>query len=133
MNKQLLLLCATLSLLVACTPKTAKSTAGDTAVKKETAPTGPAIAPPSATNGPGDAQLAAAKTKFPDVTLDALKKGHSIYYGACTNCHGAKTITHWDESQWKEILDDMASKAQLNTEEKDATWKYIMAIKLSAK
>lgn len=81
---------------------------------------------------PTDAQLTAAKTKFPSVTMDELKKGHSIYYGACTNCHGAKDIKSRSEEQWSGILDQMAPKANLTAQEKDAVWKYVTAVKLSA-
>ena len=57
-----------------------------------------------------DANLTAAKTKFPDVTMDVLKQGHAIYYGACTRCHGAKDIAKRDEKEWIEVLDDMRSE-----------------------
>ncbi len=82
--------------------------------------------------GPTDAQLTAVKTKFPDATLDVLKKGHSIYNGACTKCHGAKNIVKRDEAEWVKILDRMAPKANLAPADKDAVWKYIMSVKLSA-
>ena len=97
----------------ACTPKGSKSTAASNSTE------------------PTDASLTAAKTKFPDVTIDVLKKGHSIYYGACTRCHGAKNIVKRDEKEWVGILDDMAPKAKLQPEEKDAVWKYIMSVKLT--
>lgn len=103
---------------VACTPKAAKSTAG--------APV------PGPANEPGEAQLAAAKTRFPGVTLSELKKGHELYYGPCTNCHGAKGIVNRDEKEWVNILDRMAPKAHLKPDEKEAVWKYVMAVKLSA-
>lgn len=80
-----------------------------------------------------EANLAAAKTKFPDVTMETIKSGHSIYYGACTRCHGPKEITRWDEKEWVGILDDMAKKANLSATEKDAVWKYVMSVKLAAK
>ena len=132
MSKKLLFIFAASTLVFACTPKAAKSTAGDTAVKNETTVSGPAIAPASATNEPGDAQLTAAKTRFPGVTLDVLKKGHGLYYGVCTGCHGAKNIERRDEKEWVTVLDDMAPKANLTADEKHAVWKYVMAVKLSA-
>src|SRR5438270_2976106 len=104
--------------LVACKPKAVAS--------KST----PSAAP---STEPTEVQLAAAKEKFPDATMDVLKKGHSIYYGACTRCHGAKSIDKRGEAEWVSILDDMAPKAKLTDVEKDAVWKYIMAVKLSAK
>lgn len=92
-----------------------------------------AAAPVTVSTDPSDASLAAVKTKYPDATMDVLQKGHSIYYGACTRCHGAKSITRHDEKEWVGILDNMAPKAKLQPEEKDAVWKYIMSVSLSAK
>jgi len=87
----------------------------------------------SSTNEPTEAQLTAGKIKFPDITMDILKKGHSIYYGACTNCHGAKNINNYTELEFSGILDKMAPKAKLTAEEKDAVWKYAIAVKLASK
>lgn len=120
--KKTILLFVTSTLLFACHPKAKKAIEGPSPSAES-----------SVTNGPSDAQLTAAKTKFPGVTMDQLKKGHGIYYGACTRCHGAKTITNWDEKEWVGILDNMAQKAALLPEEKDAVWKYIMGVKLAAK
>ncbi|MGZ3862605.1 MAG: hypothetical protein ACXVPN_02170 [Bacteroidia bacterium] len=80
-----------------------------------------------------EANLAAAKTKFPDVTMETIKSGHSVYYGACTRCHNPKEITRFSEKEWVGIMDEMAKKAELKPEEKDAVWKYVMSVKLAAK
>jgi mono/diheme cytochrome c family protein len=115
-----IILLSGLALMIACKPKS-------TATKST------ATAAPAASNEPTEAQLTAAKTKFPDATMEVLKKGHVIYYdGACIKCHGPKRIVTRDEKEWVGILDDMARKAHLSAEEKDAVWKYIMAVKLSA-
>jgi|SRR6185437_3183352 len=87
----------------------------------------------SSTNEPTEVQLTAGKAKFPDMTMDVLKKGHSIYYGACTNCHGAKNVNNYTEQEFLGILDKMAPKAKLTAEEKDAVWKYAIAVKLASK
>src|SRR2546423_648749 len=76
--------------------------------------------PAAPSTEPTEVQLAAAKEKFPDATMEVLKKGHSIYYGACTRCHGAKSIDKRGEAEWVSILDDMAPKAKLTDVEKDA-------------
>lgn len=121
MRKKLILIATAFAFAVACSPKAKKAVEG------------PAPAAPSASNAPTEEQLTAAKTKLPSATMDDLKKGHSIYFGACTRCHGAEPITKFDEKQWVGILDEMAGKAQLSPAEKDATWKYIMGVKLAAK
>ena len=82
-----------------------------------------------------EAQLIAAKTKFPDVTMEILKKGNTIFHGVCTNCHGAKDkdIAMHTEQELSGVLDKMAPKAELSAEQKDNVWKYIMSVKLASK
>ena len=78
---------------------------------------------------PGDAQVTAIKVKYPDVTLSTLTEGHSIYIGACTNCHGQKNIFKRSEASWLHEIDDMSPKAKLTDAQKDALTKYILAMK----
>jgi cytochrome c5 len=82
---------------------------------------------------PTEAQLQAVKAKNADITMETLEKGHSIYYGACTRCHGAKNITSRSEEEWPKILDKMAPRAKLTQEEKSAVYNYVMGVKLTAK
>jgi hypothetical protein len=84
-------------------------------------------------NEPTEIQLTAAKTKFPDISLEVLKKGHGVFTGACTNCHGAKDIPSRSEEEWTSILERMAPKAELSADQKDQVWKYIMSVKLASK
>jgi hypothetical protein len=86
----------------------------------------------TASTEPGETQLTAGKGKFPGLTMEELKKGHTVFYTSCTKCHGAKDIPSRSEEQWAGALDQMAPKAELTSEEKDQVWKYIMAVKLSA-
>lgn len=80
------------------------------------------------------AQLAAAKTKYPDATSEQMQKGTAVYFGdACTRCHGAKTITRFSAEELPGIIDDMARKAKISAEEKDAVLKYVMGVRLAAK
>lgn len=78
---------------------------------------------------PGEAQLTAIKVKFPEVTAQILSEGHSIYTGACTNCHGQKNIFKRSEASWMHEIDDMSPKANLTAAQKDALTKYILAMK----
>jgi len=80
-----------------------------------------------------DAQLEAAKTKYPDATMDILQKGHDVYYGAsCTGCHGVKRITNFSQEELPAIIKRMARKAGISDEEKDAVLKYVMGVKLAS-
>lgn len=91
----------------------------------------PAIVKPA--NGmymPGNEELAAIQMHFINVTLDQLKEGYTLYTkGACINCHNAKTIYRYNEKQWGMIIDNMAPMAKISDAEKDAVYKYVLAIK----
>ena len=79
---------------------------------------------------PVNEELTAIQVQYKDVTLDKLKDGYSIYTeGACINCHRAKNIYVHGESQWKTIIDDMALRANISDAQKDAVYKYVLAIK----
>lgn len=119
--KKIVLLLITCAAVMACTPKTAKSTAA-------TAP-GVAAAP---IPEPTETHVTAAQTRFPGVTLTVLKKGREIYNGPCMGCHGDAGIMRRDDKQWEDVLNAMAPKARLSPEDKDAVWKYIMAVRLAS-
>ena len=84
----------------------------------------------SGTPAPGDDALTAIRAQYKDVTMETLKLGHTIYTtGACVNCHGAKEIYPFSEADWKIIIDDMVQRTTLTAAEKDAVYKYVLAIK----
>lgn len=79
---------------------------------------------------PGNAELNAIKIQYADLTLEKLKEGHLLYsQGVCINCHAAQNIYTYGESQWKQIMDNMALKARITDAQKDAVYKYVLAIK----
>ena len=79
---------------------------------------------------PGDAELAAIQARYSNTTMDQLKTGYQIYtQGACVKCHNAKDIYRYDEARWQPIMDNMAMRAKLSDSDKDAVWKYVLAIK----
>ena len=113
-----------------------KTTASTTATTPTTStPTTTTTTPgpvPLSTNGvyaPGNEELVAIQTKYKEVTLQTLTNGYGIYTGACTSCHGAHGIYERSEDEWAVVLDDMAPKAGLTPEQKDAVFKYILSIK----
>lgn len=100
-----------------------------------TVPTVPAVPPviEKPANGiyaPGAEELAALRQQYPDATMEKLQEGHLLYTeSACVKCHEAKNIYVYNEVSWKNIIDDMAIKARISDEEKDAVFKYVLAIK----
>lgn len=111
MKRSIFLASVAVVVLLACKPK------------KEVAKTAPA--------GPTDKQLTAAKTKFPDVTMEQLQKGQNIFNTSCTRCHAAKDVTPYSDTELSGILDKMAEKAELNANEKDAVLRYAVAVRLA--
>ncbi len=79
---------------------------------------------------PGDEELAAIQPKFSDLTLEKLREGYTLYTGkACTSCHGTVNIYQIPDWNWMNIINQMAYKAQITSEQKDAVYKYVLAIK----
>jgi hypothetical protein len=108
------------------TPDTATNPSPrSTEAESAAAPAGPI------TLNPGNAELKAIQTRFPDATLVTLSKGYSIYSGVCTGCHKQKDMFVNSEEDWKHDADRMSKKAHISDEEKDALWKYVLAMRLS--
>lgn len=75
-------------------------------------------------------ELSAYQPYKKDITLDKLNKGYSLYaQSACVQCHQAKNIYEIKATDWKVILDDMAQKANISAEQKEAVFDYVLAIK----
>ena len=82
---------------------------------------------------PGNEELIAIQAQYKDVTLDELNQGHAIYtQGSCIRCHSAQNIYIHGETEWKEIMDDMAQKAVLHDAQKNAVYKYVLSIKAAS-
>jgi hypothetical protein len=138
MKKQFFLFGFSALLIAAChsTKKnsgTAANKASNTTPVVVTAPVAPAATVAKSSDGvhaPGNEELTAIQNQYKDVTIDKLNEGHILYTkGACVNCHNAKNIYRRNESSWKEIIEDMGKRANLNESQKDAVYKYVLAIK----
>ena len=78
---------------------------------------------------PGNEELTAIQSTHKDVTMKSLTEGYALYTSVCTDCHASKPIYPIPEANWPGIIDDMAEKARITAEQKDALTKYVMAIK----
>ena len=125
-------------ILAAChtSKKSSASTAAAAPISTGTSTTTNSFLFTKPSNGvypPGTEELTAVQTKysqFKDVTLETLKEGHVLYTeGACIKCHGPKNIYRHEEIEWVRIIDDMAMRAHISATEKDAVFKYVIAIK----
>jgi hypothetical protein len=80
---------------------------------------------------PGEAQLKAIQSVYPDVTAQTLKEGHEIYIGACTNCHGKKNMYKRTAAEWENDVNRMAPKAKITDTQKNALWKYVVSMRMT--
>ena len=81
---------------------------------------------------PGSDELTAIQVQYPDMTLDKLNKGYSLYSeSACIQCHQAKNIYRIPDEHWKDICANMSEKSKISEEQKDAVYKYVLAVKAS--
>ena len=140
-TKNVILICAAVIIFVACrATKNNATTASSVSASASTSTV--TASQPAAQNSfestkythgvypPGNQELTAIQTKYSTVTLDVLQQGFTIYtIGKCINCHGSQNIYKYNEAQWKDIMDDMALKANISDAEKDAVYKYVLAIK----
>ena len=137
--KTILILSVPLSILISCHTSRKNSAPAQTDVTQA-----PGAAPvstvtvatvptstPAVRNGiiPGELELQAIRVNFPDVTAETLSKGHEIYIGKCTDCHRKKNIFAYNETRWKEIIDDMAPRSHLTPKETDDLHKYVLSMK----
>ncbi|MBP7809367.1 MAG: hypothetical protein KA163_08745 [Bacteroidia bacterium] len=90
------------------------------------------VKPANGVYEPGAEELTAIQAQDKAVTLDKLKQGYILYaYSACIACHPAQNIYNYDEMKWQFIMSDMAYRAKLTPDQKDAVLKYVLAIKAS--
>ncbi len=81
---------------------------------------------------PGADELTAIQVQYPDMTQDKLNKGYSLYAeSACIQCHQAKNIYRIPDEYWKDICANMSEKSKISEEQKDAVYKYVLAVKAS--
>lgn len=78
---------------------------------------------------PGELELSTIKQTYPETTAQTLNNGHAIYIGQCTDCHRKKNIFAYNETKWKEIIDDMAPRSKLTAQETDDLYKYVLSMK----
>jgi len=81
---------------------------------------------------PNEAALTIIQKSNSNASMELLNHGYKLYTtGACINCHEARDISNFNNSQWGHIIDDMAIKANITTEEKNAVLNYIVSVKIA--
>jgi hypothetical protein len=90
------------------------------------------VTPNKTANGvyePGMAELVAIQERYKDVTMSHIQEGYFLYAkGACIKCHGTENVYKYDAIRWAGIIDNMAIKAGISTEQKKSVYFYVMSI-----
>ena len=72
-----------------------------------------------------DAQWAA--TRWPSATLEQLESGRRVFSARCSSCHGLPSPDSKTPDQWANVIDEMAPRAHLSPEDRDAVLRYLSA------
>lgn len=56
-----------------------------------------------------------------------LENGRRIYVSRCASCHAIDPVSKYTAARWRELIDDMADEAELNSAEKANVLAYILA------
>ncbi|MBC7864091.1 MAG: hypothetical protein IAF38_14035 [Bacteroidia bacterium] len=79
------------------------------------------------TVAPTQSLLEVATVKYPGISQTDLDEGKKIFTVDCVKCHGAKKIASRDETNWIKIIDWMAPKAKLTTDQKTKVLQYVLS------
>jgi mono/diheme cytochrome c family protein len=61
------------------------------------------------------------------VPASDLEGGRQIYVRRCATCHAIDPVNKYSGARWREIIDDMATKSKLASEEKARVLAYVLA------
>ncbi len=71
--------------------------------------------------------VAWASTRWPGVTEASLTAGRDHFVAKCNGCHGYPDLAAIPEGRWPDIVERMARKSHLGTEEGTAVLHYVLA------
>src|SRR5437763_12082954 len=65
--------------------------------------------------------------KNPGVDLATLETGRTLFVSRCIECHTLPAVSRYDAVAWLWLLDDMAKRASLKSDERKALLAYLLA------
>jgi cytochrome c5 len=74
----------------------------------------------SAVPTPTAADASRGRARFPDVTLNELSHGRSLYVSRCGSCHALKRPGELSPERWQAEVEDMRAKNGVKLSEPDA-------------
>jgi mono/diheme cytochrome c family protein len=81
-------------------------------------------APPGALSADS---AASASKRWPGVTVSSLSRGHELFLAHCNACHGYPDLAAIADERWPGIIEKMAKKAGLDTQDGDAVLHFVLA------
>lgn len=64
--------------------------------------------------------------KVEPATLVELQQGHDLYQNNCNKCHKLPKPANHTNQEWTKILQKMAPKAKLHSDQSDLIYKYLV-------
>jgi mono/diheme cytochrome c family protein len=61
------------------------------------------------------------------VTASSLAGGRDLFLANCNGCHAYPELSAIADDRWPEILEEMAKKSHLGTEQRDAILHFVLA------
>lgn len=75
------------------------------------------------------AQVTAVQSRYPDATKEELLRGYEVYSGPCTKCHKTRDLTGFTEQKLMNVIDRMAKRSKITTEEKQALTRFAIGLR----
>jgi len=78
---------------------------------------------------PLTAQMATRARATQHIELNALERGRSLFVSRCIECHTLPSIAQHSAAAWPGLIDEMAQRASLKPEERQAVLAYILVVR----
>jgi hypothetical protein len=68
-----------------------------------------------------------ASERWPGTTLSDLSHGHDVFISRCSSCHSLPRPDVKSPEEWNTVLDEMADRAKLSTNDRELVNRYLSA------
>lgn len=82
----------------------------------------------AALHHPSAPHVAAVAERWPETTLEDLKRGRSLYVRRCSGCHTLVLPETHSPADWPDYVDGMAAKARLRGGEREDIVRFLVAM-----
>jgi len=77
---------------------------------------------------PTDALVTEARRSDPSATIETLEEGRKLFIADCSGCHNLRRPTSRRPEEWPKIVERMARRAKIPTNDKERILEYLMAV-----